>query len=325
MAVDAATAATDSGPAPCSDRRTPGHDCPSATEYPLQARSGWKEDFHWTESQSCGLGLGLRELLLHLQGWHKVACLAAEFSERGGGEEAGHSLLPFQCRRHSPALGLLQPHVSTVERGDFGHGVPWLRSIRRCGDLGRIHGGRCILCLPMAGQLCCCGLLSSGSGADLRLRALLGGLRHSAPCVMAAGRGRLRQVSADGDGDVVDIVDVVEAAAACRHCTGELPQLHRRCGHTHAALPEVGSPQSPHLAPALGRVAQQRLAGLDWPSAVEGRKELAGLLAISRSGQGGASFVYGGLAKSWAKTSQFGGLFPQFPKGRSHGHLPFGG
>ena len=37
-----------------------------------------------------------------------------------------------------------------------------------------------------------------------------------APCVMAAGRGRLRQVSADGDGDVVDIVDVVEAAAACR-------------------------------------------------------------------------------------------------------------
>ena len=26
--------------------------------------------------------------------------------------------------------------------GDFGHGVPWLRSIRRCGDLGRIHGDR---------------------------------------------------------------------------------------------------------------------------------------------------------------------------------------
>ena len=25
-----------------------------------------------------------------------------------------------------------------------------------------------------------------------------------------------------------------------RHCSGELPQLHRRCGHTHAALPEAG-------------------------------------------------------------------------------------
>lgn len=38
-----------------------------------------------------------------------------------------------------------------------------------------------------------------------------------APCVMAAGRGRLRQISPDGDGDGnVDVVDVVEAAAACR-------------------------------------------------------------------------------------------------------------
>mmetsp|Transcript_1017 Transcript_1017/g.1742 ORF Transcript_1017/g.1742 Transcript_1017/m.1742 type:complete len:251 (+) Transcript_1017:192-944(+) len=250
MAVDAAT---DSSPAPCSDRRTPGHDCPSATEYPLQARSGWKEDFHRTEIQSRRLGLGPRELLLHLQGWYKVACLAAEF-ERGGGEETGHSVLPFQCRRSSPALRLLQPHVSTPGRGDFGHGVSWLRSIRRCGDLGRIHGGRCIHCLPMAGQPCCCGLLESGSGADLRLRALFGGLRHSASRVAAAGRGCLRQVSPDGD-EYVDVV--VEAAASCRHCSGELPQLHRRCGHTHAALPEVDSSQSPHLATALGRVAQQ--------------------------------------------------------------------
>ena len=43
-------ATEDSGPAPCSDRRTPGHDCPSATEYPLQALRWQPSPDQWVGS-----------------------------------------------------------------------------------------------------------------------------------------------------------------------------------------------------------------------------------------------------------------------------------
>ena len=60
-------ATEDSGPAPCSDRRTPGHDCPSATEYPLQALRWQPSPDQWVGSTKIQYPAPPKKIAGHLQ------------------------------------------------------------------------------------------------------------------------------------------------------------------------------------------------------------------------------------------------------------------